>query len=425
MSWKSRFALLSGAALIAHIAIAVPPRVEQKVTGPVATYWMSAATSSGMGLGAMGGAGGKPSMGDMMRMMRGGNQAQHSLMLQLGSSQSSADPRADHTPGTLAPLPLVTPRAVAAQPVPEESVEDQPAMPQRPKGRMLLFWGCGDHAGPGQPYVIDFSKIGTNQPMPHFPFVPVHHQNPPSPGRFATYGEWPNSKSRDLPPASLAGDHLVHGSYSPDIRFALPPGRDYLAPLVMDTSARTPAGATLLAWQPVNGATGYFATMMGASANGGGDATIVMWSSSALETFAGGGLMDYLAPAEVRRLIGQKVVMPPGQTKCAIPAEVTAAAPMGMLSMIAYGEEADFANPPRPLDPHLPWNISWTVKVRYKSTAGAMLGMPAMGARGGYPPREQSEANDGNNTPPEQAPSPKKKSGWMSKLKDAASAIPH
>lgn len=445
MSWKSRFALLAGTACIAHLVVAAPPKpaarpaakVEQKVTGPVANYWMSAATSTGTGFGAMGmgGAGGgkRPSMGDMMRMMRGGTaQVQHDLTLQLGSSQAAAgDPKADHSPGAYQVLPLITPRETVA-PVPEESVEEQPTMPEKPRGRMLIYWGCGEHAGPGQPVVFDFSKILSGQPLPRLPFVPVHHQNPPSAGRYKTFGEWPHGRNQEQPPALLAGPHSVHGNYSPDIKFTLPANRDYMPPLMIDASTKTPAGATMLAWQPVAGATGYFAAMFGASpGKDGNDPTIVMWSSSALQTFAGGGLLDYLAPGEVERLIGQKVVMPPSQTKCAIPAEVTGGAPMGMLSMIAYGEEANFADPPRPADPHVPWNISWTAKVRYKSTAGLMLGMPAM--HGTARADETYEGAGTRGQPAAQQDQPadqpkKKKGGWMSKLKDAAEAagaIPH
>jgi len=432
MRWNGRFTLLAGAACVAHFAVAAAPktqpRVEQKVTGPIANYWMSAATSTGTGFGAMGmggpGGGGRPSMGDMMRMMRGGGaQVQHNLTLQLGSGQATtADPKADHLPGTYPPLPLVTPREVVAAPMSEETVEQQPTMPQRPRGRMLIYWGCGEHAGPGQPLVIDFSKIGAGQPMPHFPFIPVHHQNPPSAGRYKTYGEWPNGRTQSQPPAMLTGNHSVHGNYSPDIRFTLPPNRDYMPPLTIDASGKTAAGATILAWQPVAGATGYFAAMFGASPGKDGDATIVMWSSSAQQTFAGGGLLDYLAPAEVRRLIGDKAVMPPDQTKCAIPAEVTSGAPIGMLSMIAYGEEANFADPPRPADPKIPWNISWTAKVRYKSTAGLMLGMPAM------PAVRRSGDSDGGLPPGQDAQPKKKRGGLLGKLKDAAEAagaVPH
>ena len=329
-------------------------------------------------------------------------------------------------PGTYPVLPLVTPKETVA-PVPEETVEQQPIMPERPRGRMLIYWGCGEHAGPGQPLVIDFSKIGAGQPLPHFPFIPVHHQNPPSAGRYKTYGEWPNGRTREQPPTLLAGPHSVHGNYSPDIKFTLPSNRDYMPPLTIDASAKTATGATLLAWQPVAGATGYFAAMFGASPGKDGDATIVMWSSSAQQTFAGGGLLDYLAPAEVRRLIGDKAVMPPEQTKCAIPAEVTSGAPIGMLSMIAYGEEANFADPPRPSDPRIPWNISWTAKVRYKSTAGLMLGVPAMRGMGAMPATRQSGDADSGSPPGQDAPK-KRKGGLLGKLKDAAEAagaIPH
>jgi hypothetical protein len=431
MSWKGRFALLAGIACVAHFVVAAAPkpaaRIEQKVSGPVANYWMSASTSTGTGFGAMGmgsaNGGKRPSMGDMMRMMRGGgSELQHNLTLQLGSTQAAAgDPRADHMPGTYQVLPLVTPREAAA-PVPEETVEEQPTMPQRPRGRMLISWGCGEHAGPGQPLVIDFSKIGPGQPLPHFPYIAVHHQNPPSAGRYRTYGEWPNGRTREQAPPLLAGNHSVHGNYSPDIRFTLPENRDYMPPLTIDASAKSPAGATMLAWQPVAGATGYFAAMFGASAGNGGDPTIVMWSSSARQTFAGGGLLDYLAPAEVRRLIGEKAVMPPDQTRCAIPAEATSSAPMGMLSMIAYGEEANFVDPSRPADARVPWNIRWTAKVRYKSTAGLMLGMPAMH---GTESSRMPQPDDADAPPARQDRPRKKKGGWMSKLTDAVGTIPH
>ena len=39
-------------------------------------------------------------------------------------------------------------------------------MPQgyeKPKGRMLIYWGCGEHVGAGQPTVIDFSKLAAGQ----------------------------------------------------------------------------------------------------------------------------------------------------------------------------------------------------------------------------------------------------------------------
>lgn len=395
-------------------AVKAPVRPQQKVIGPVADYWVSAATTSGTGIMAMGGA--KPSIGAMMRMMRGGTQVTHALVLQLGSARTSPDPKADHTPGALAPLPLATPK-VPPPATPAESVEEQPTMAERPKGRLLIYWGCGEHAGPGQPLVIDFSRIGTGQPLPHLPFVAVHHQNPPSPGRYATYGEWPNAQSRARPPATLVGDHLVHGSYTPDIRFALPPGQDYMLPLALSASGRTPAGATQLAWTPVSGATGYYAALFGGGQGAGGEASVVMWSSSAVQSFAGGGLLDYLAPAEVRRLIGQRVVLPPTQTSCTVPLEVTQAAPVGLLQMIAYGGEADFADPPRPADPRVPWNVNWTVKVRFKSTAGMMLGMPGAGAAAAGSGPSAGQVID--------AAPRKHKGGLFNSLIDAANAVPH
>lgn len=68
--------------------------VKQVVTGPVEKYWVSSATTSGMGLGT-----GKPSMGAMVNMLGGGDTVGHTLNLRLGSSQAaSGEPAATHLP---------------------------------------------------------------------------------------------------------------------------------------------------------------------------------------------------------------------------------------------------------------------------------------------------------------------------------------
>jgi len=367
-------------------------QAQQKVTGPVAVYWMSAATSTGFGAGMMGGGPGgggqRPGAGAMMSAMMGGgmnpNQVNHDLTLQLGSSQRpTAAPEAEHLPpnglGAGRSLPLVTPSPVRE--VREEPREELPM--QRPKGRMLIFWGCGEHAPAGQPFVIDFAKIGPNMPIPQMPqMVSVRSEQSPSVTRNTTYGDWPNNKTRTRVPAqgSLVGAHAVQGSYSPEILFNLNQNQDFMQPLQLSAGGKSPGGATLLSWRPVTGANGYFAMMFGGGSDG---QTAVMWSSSQSQTM-GGNIVDYLPPSEVRRLVTSKVVMSPDTTQCIVPQEVTQQAPNGFIQMIAYGDEANFSDPPRPADPKVPWNINWTVKVRYKSTASAILGMDAMmGGRGG------------------------------------------
>ena len=59
---------------------------------------------------------------------------------------------ADYRPQGLragASLPLLTPKLSA--PVQEERSPEVPREFQKPKGRMLIFWGCGERAKPGQP----------------------------------------------------------------------------------------------------------------------------------------------------------------------------------------------------------------------------------------------------------------------------------
>ena len=83
--------------------------------------------------------------------------------------------------------------------------------------------------------------------------------------------------------------------------------------------------------------------------------------------------------------------MPPGTTSCALPREVVQAAPQALVMLAAYGAETNISYPARPADPRTPWNIDWTVKVRYKSQTTALLGMnmDAMGQDG--PPRRPGQ----------------------------------
>ena len=402
MGWLRTGSVICLAAVGAGAAFAQPkpapkPAVKQVVNGPVATYWMSAQTSSGFGAGMMGGK--KPSMGAMMSMMTsGGGGAQHSLILQLGSSRKpTGAPQAEHLPpqglGVGPSLPLLTPTAE-----PTQRTEEAPSMPkeyQRPKGRMLIFWGCGDHARPGQPVVIDFAQMAAGKVPPGLAALgqnlAITPMQPPSPGRNATYGEWPNAKTRTPVPGqgSLVGSHTIKGNYSPDIAFALSPSQDFLAPLQLTTNAVGPMGSALLAWNAVPGAQAYLASAIGGGEAGGGQVDMVLWTSSEVQASAF-GLTDFLSNADLNRLVTSKALLSPATTRCAVPKEVMAAAPHALVQLSAYGGETNLSYPARPADPRTPWNIDWSVKVRYKSQTGAIVGMemPGMDAgRSGQPQR--------------------------------------
>jgi hypothetical protein len=375
----------------AVLALAAPAALaqgtpQQVVRGPVATYWVTASTTSGLGAMGAGGSG----MGAMLGMLTGrGGGPTRSLDLRLGSTQAAAGPpQAAHLipPGMAmgAQLPLLTPEPAKAAPPREEREERElPQGVERPKGRMLIFWGCGERAGPGQPLIIDFSKVAAGQQVPNLVSRPLRLPRGPAYGSSRTFGTWPNERdSQPVPPqASLLGEHQIKGNYSPDIRFSVE-RNDFMPPVDL-AQAKTASEAQQLSWKPVTGATGYFMSAFGAGAGAGGDAVdMVFWTSSAVQEM-GGSLMDHVPPPEVARLIRERIVLPPDRTDCTVPAEVTRAMPMGMLNFIAYGEEMNFANPPRPSDPKVPWDIQWAVKVRLKSTSMVPLGEGMAGMMGG------------------------------------------
>jgi hypothetical protein len=379
---------------------------------------MSAATTSGMGSmgGGAGGGGRRPGLGAMMGMgggMPNPNAYSHSLILQLGSTQRPAGgpPNAEHDPpqqlGAGPVLPLLTPQA---QPKYQESEPGPPPQYQQPHGRMLIFWGCGEHAGPGQPYVIDFAKLGSAAGAQQFMGLTrglsIQAMQPPSPSRSATYGEWPNERTRAEVPAdgSLQGHHTVKGNYNPQIDFDLTPNQDFLPPFRLTTNEKDAQGAGQLAWRPVDGSQGYFANMFGAR----GQDEMVMWTSSAAQASAF-GLPEYLSDGEIGRLVNGHVLMPPSQTSCAIPAEaVHAAGDAGFFQLVAYGGESNIAYPPRPPAPR-PWNIEWQVKIRYRSATSGLVGMDMARMMGGA----DDDDRHGQGQQPQQKP---RKGGFMGGL---------
>lgn len=370
---------MSARVVAAAVSLAFAPLAlaqQQVVRPPIATYWVDASTMSGMGAGM--GAGGMAGM--MGRMMGGGGGAQKTLDLRLGSSQAAAGaPQAQHEipPGMNmgAPLPLVTPTVARTEPTP-----GMPGGMEQPKGKLLIYWGCGEKAGAGQPVVIDFAAMAAGR-VPNLASRRINVPDGPMFGRNKSFGEWPNAQdTRSVPPeASLRGEHLVKGNYSPDIRFTVDERRDFM-PAVSLASAATAGGGREVKWSSVTGATGYALMVFGAREDG---SEMVMWSSSAVQEMPA-ALLGFIPPPEVTRLIRDKVVLPPETTQCTVPQEVMKSSAMPMLQFIAYGDELNVVQPPRPQDPKVAWEQQYAVKVRLKSTSMLPLvdGMENMGRMG-------------------------------------------
>jgi hypothetical protein len=394
--------VLAGAGSIAALAAAVAQSQSATTAGPV-RYTMDAATLSGMS--AMGSGGG--GFGAMMGMMSGrAPEAVKTLDLRHGASTtappSAAKPQADH----FMPKPAGLGTSVRLLPEPREAgTPGTPDGMELPKGRLLLFWGCGERAPKGQPVVIDFAKMAKGQIPPGLfagnMDLPDDWQLDGSNTR--TYTRWPNGGDNKTVPgtSSLLGAHRIAANYAKEISFNL--AEDFMQPLDARTAA-APGGGRTLSWGGLDKATGYYAWVIGAKDGGGfggrgGDAPneMVWWASSKQQAF-GGPLWDWISPAGVRKLVANGTVMPPEQRDCTIPAEVIKAAGEGlMINLQAYGPQADFAYPPRPADTRKPWAPEWIARVRFRASTMIVPGMEdAMGARRG-------QAAEAPGQPPEPA----------------------
>lgn len=381
MAQQRRLLLLAG---LGTVALATLPVLAQRgpTSGPVARYDMRAGTVSGFaGMGS--------GMGAAMGMMfggGGGNKVQHELYLRLGSSQAAAKgaPKADHFMPATAKLGKSVALATPTQergPVNELPGEREG---RKPTGRILIFWGCGEHAPKGQPVIFDLAKIAQGQ-------VPQGAQGlwtgsipadwGPTLQNSKTFGRWPAEDGKFVKPdSSLLGAHRVAGNYSPEIAFTL--AKDFMAPLNLSRKPQA-SGAVLIGWNAVPDATGYLAYLFGGKMGPEGQmGDLVMWTSSAGRQF-GGGLSDWLTPGQVAGLVKDRTVMAPATTSCLIPAEVKQAAPdFGMGTLTAFGPEEDFAYPPRPADSKAAWHLQWTARVRHRSLT-SWMDMPGMAGMAG------------------------------------------
>ncbi|MBE0613124.1 MAG: hypothetical protein IH604_05610 [Burkholderiales bacterium] len=355
---KSRFLAAAVAAVLPLPLLAQT----QQIKPPIASYWMNVETAGGMGMDIPAG---------MASMLPPGMQGGKRMKLDLGSSrQAGGEPHAAHAipPGlSMGPsLPLLTPPIGHAT---ARERDEEPAY-ERPKGRMLIYWGCGETVRPGQPVIIDFASLNTQDAARAFRGSSITRPRGPASGRSRGYGTWPNKEdSRAIPQAgSLQGEHIISGNYAPEIRFAVGERYDFMDAVVFDPVRKTQGGAYAVKWKSIPNATGYFATAMGQGEN---QNDVVTWSSSEIQEM-GQALMDYIPPREVERLIREKIVMPPQMTGCTVPAGMFKSE-ASMLNFIAYGNELNLVHPPRPKDIKQVWEQEWAVKLRLKSTATTML----------------------------------------------------
>ena len=173
--------------------------------------------------------------------------------------------------------------------------------------------------------------------------------------------------------SSLVGEHKVLGDAIPaSMKFTLGQAQDVMPAIELDSRGAV-TDSIAASWRPVTNARAYFLHAMGQVGE-----DMVLWSSSETGD-TGMGMFDYLPNGTIDRWLKERVLLQPDVTQCAVPKGIFAGAggrggDGGMLRMIAYGGESNFAYPPRPADPKAAWEPEWAVRVRVKSHTMAMLG---------------------------------------------------
>lgn len=405
---------------------------------PISQGWIDIATFSSPGMpagvaGMMGGMAGGGGGNTPLSALFGGKQGNQFGNTRFGGSGSYMDVtlRTSRNPSlaeALQAVPEVSKLAPTlqlkvlpqAKPSPEkydDSVVEE--APEQPKGRIKLYWGCGAAIRPGQPKVVDFQTGTIGQMAEIFKGRRATQRGTHSaPGRPV----WPNPTDKRLLPAgaSLVGAHAFSGQGVPEnFKFNLPQAQDIMPPVALKQAQVD--GVTQLTWQALPTARAYFIAAMGGKGDESGGAEMTIWTSSELPD-SGFGLVEYQTNKSVDQWLKDKVLLAPTTTRCDVPKGIFGEGAGGMLRMIAYGTEINLAYPPRPTDPKLAWEPDWALKVRVKSVAMSMLGMPSMD--GSATEDGSAEGGEGSSqgaaSPQDPAQKPKKKKFGF---KDALDAV--
>jgi hypothetical protein len=360
----------------------------QVVKPPVAQYWMDVSTLRIAGMDEMpalsGNAGVGASPGRRLELAvatqrkPAGTQATQTIPagMAMGSSLTLLPPPAATS---------TTPNAPTAQD------DANAAMPEKPRGRILMYWGCGDAVRSGQPKVLDATNA---RPEDYAQFMRGRGARERGATAKPGHAVWPNAQHIQRVPAtaSLQGDHAIRGDgIPPGLQFTLGPAQDFLPPLDLSASG-IPAQAVTLRWTAQTQARAYFLNAMASS----GD-DLVVWSS-AESPEPGWGLMDYLSPASLSQWLGDKTLLPASQTECAIPSGIFAKSDAAMVQGIAYGQELTLVQPPRPLNKRVAWAPDWSAQVRVKSTTVLPLERDSQASQ---PERKRAKSPENPSSAPE------------------------
>ena len=379
---------LVAASLAAGLVAASGSALAQNVKPPKAQLWMDVSTGTMAGMPEMDmGSGVGGLLGGMMgaRGAGGGGNTSYGMARSMNimpprvldiALYNSLKPGVDASQAIPAgmrmgdSLPLVPPKAQVRESEPGEMPQEY--KPEQPKGRILVYWGCGAQVRAGQPRVIDLAR---GNPADFGSALAGRYAPDRGPRVSPTHALYPNERnqvslSRD---STLVGEHQVRGDGVPaSMKFTLGPAQDVMPAINLQSSgAATESVAN--SWQAVANARAYYLHAMGKVGE-----DFVLWSSSETGD-TGMGMFDYLPNATIERWLKDRVLLQPDTTQCAIPKGIFAG-PGGrsgdgaMLRMMAYGGESNFAYPPRPADPRAVWEPEWAVRVRVKSHTMAMLG---------------------------------------------------
>jgi hypothetical protein len=191
---------------------------------------------------------------------------------------------------------------------------------ERPLSRILLYWGCGENPGKGQPQVIETAGFDDDQLARHL----AQMVRSSMPGRHSAEKRGPDEAiayhSAPLPKgAEMQGLHELHAGLK-RTQFRVGGNGDFLEPITVSDAYLSDRGSATVRWQPVPGASAYFVNLYVHPSK---SPVAVIWTSSRIPEMGFVLSEHHPGGAEVSRLRDEGVLMQADNRECTIPSAVT------------------------------------------------------------------------------------------------------
>lgn len=209
------------------------------------------------------------------------------------------------------------------------------------KCTIKYYWGSGEKVKEGQPMILKWDDIPENQKMEIMKQADMVVSKKQSPLFYRpnwSTGYWPTEKGKSGvgKDAKMQGTYRLSTNYAGNTSVSVPENVNFLEAFVLTSPGlqQIPSFDKVInfKWNPIQNLVGSQAMIIGIT----GEDEITIWSSSEIQTMEV-VFSEYPETDEVKRMVDEKIFMPPSQTEVTVPEKIFTGCNSVFMMMNGYG----------------------------------------------------------------------------------------